>query len=86
MSAWIVNQLVQDMVRDQRLVARFKEDEDAVLVEYGMSEVEFQALKVAARPDLASIGMHPLLQIWYMLIKHEGAAKHVTVAEYIKDL
>lgn len=86
MSAWVINKLVQDMVRDQALVARFKENEDAVLGEYGVSDVQFQALKRAGRPDLESIGMHPLLQIWYMLIKHEGAAKHVTAIEYIKDI
>lgn len=86
MSAWEVNKLVQDIVRDKELAAAFKRDEDSVLRRYTLTDDEIEGLKACEPPKLSAIGMHPILQIWYLLLKNEDAARHVTVKEYVQDL
>jgi len=65
---------------------RFRENRQAVLAEYGLTEAETAALLEASPPALASIGVHPVLQMHYLLFSNPEMAEHVTVRDYLPRL
>ena len=53
------NRLVFEVRRDPALFARFQNDLDALMAEYGLSAAEQEALRAIDLQRLAALGMHP---------------------------
>lgn len=53
------NRLVFDVRRDEALFARFRNDLDGLMADYGLSDREKVALRAVDLQTLASMGVHP---------------------------
>lgn len=86
MPRYQVHKMIQDLSHQPGLMERFHADRRGVLAEYGMTEVEQAALDEASPPALASIGVHPILQMHYLLFSNPDMASHVSMRDYLAEL
>jgi 2'-aminobiphenyl-2,3-diol 1,2-dioxygenase small subunit len=77
-----VNRLVQDLFRQPGLLDRFRGERAAVYEEYGLNAAERAALDEGTPPALAAAGVHPILQMHYLLATNPDVAKLITVNAY----
>jgi 2'-aminobiphenyl-2,3-diol 1,2-dioxygenase small subunit len=82
MGRYAVNRLVQELFRKPDLVERFRERRTEVYDAYGLDTAERAALDEGTPPALASIGVHPILQMHYLLACNPEVAKLITVDAY----
>ena len=67
MASYATHRLIQSLCRAPDLARRLREDSDSVFAEFGISGVEAQALRSFSPQGLAEIGVHPILQIHFMM-------------------
>lgn len=82
MASYAVHRLIQNMSKKEGLIARLAESPADVFDEYGIIGDERVALLEASPPALASIGVHPILQMHYLMYRNPDMAAHVTVRDY----
>lgn len=86
MARYAVNRLVQELFRQPGLLERFRERRDEVYEEYGLNTVERTALSEGTPPALSEAGVHPILQMHYLLACNPDVAKLITVNAYRESL
>lgn len=77
-----VNLLVERLIHDPALCQRFQRDHLAVLREAGIDSKLDVSLSSGDFAELAEIGMHPLLQMHYLMILKPQMAAHLTIRHY----
>jgi len=82
MARYAVNRLVQELFRESGLVQRFRERRGEVYEAYGLDAAERAALDEGTPAALASVGVHPILQMHYLLACNPDMARLVTVNAY----
>jgi hypothetical protein len=77
------NRMVFDVRRDMALVARFRDDLEGLMAEYGLSEPEKQAFREKDLKRMAQLGVHPyfLTQITRLYF---GSARNHQASEAAK--
>lgn len=78
-----VHRLIQTLGRDAAVQQRFGADPIAVFGEFGLSADEIAALKDGSIPALASIDVHPILRMHWMMMSQPQAAAAMSVTEYL---
>lgn len=82
MARYAVNRMVQDLFRQPGMLERFRDQRAAVYAEYGLDEAERRALDEGSPEALAAAGVHPILQMHYLLASNPEVAKLITVRAY----
>jgi len=82
MARYAVNRLVQELFRRPGLLERFRDERQQVYDEYGLDAAERSALDEGTPPALAAAGVHPILQMHYLLASNPDVAKLITVNAY----
>lgn len=82
----IVHQLVWDLHQDPDLRQRFTVAPQQVYADYGLTPAERAALDEGSPPALAGIGMHPLVQITYLVIKSPDFRGLADASDYLAEL
>jgi 2'-aminobiphenyl-2,3-diol 1,2-dioxygenase small subunit len=79
---YAVNRLVQELFRQPGLLERFRGNRQEVYDAYGLTPEERAGLDEGSPPALAAIGVHPILQMHYLLACNPDVAKLITVNAY----
>lgn len=82
MARYAVNKLVQELFRQPGLLERFRSRRAEVYDAYGLNAEERAALDEGSPPALAAAGVHPILQMHYLLACNPEVAKLITVNAY----
>ena len=82
MGRYAVNRLVQELFRQPGLLERFRANRAEVYDAYGLNEEERRGLDEGTPPALAAAGVHPILQMHYLLACNPDMAKLITVNAY----
>jgi 2'-aminobiphenyl-2,3-diol 1,2-dioxygenase small subunit len=82
----VVHQLVWELHQDAGLRQRFSAAPAQVYADYGLTAAERAALDEGSPPALAGIGMHPLVQITYLVIKSPDFRGLADASDYLPDL
>lgn len=82
MARYAVNRLVQELFRQPGLLERFRTERAKVYDEYGITPEERRGLDEGSPPALAEAGVHPILQMHYLLACNPDVAKLITVNAY----
>ena len=75
MASYKTEKLVQDLSTLPGLAERYKCDRLRILDEYGVPESDRPALLNGTPPALAGIGLHPVLQIHFLLATDVNASR-----------
>jgi 2'-aminobiphenyl-2,3-diol 1,2-dioxygenase, small subunit len=79
---YAVNKLVQELFRQPGLLDRFRAHRTEVYDAYGLDAAERAALDEGTPPALTRAGVHPILQMHYLLACNPDVAKLITVNAY----
>ncbi|BAN51413.1 MULTISPECIES: subunit of meta-cleavage enzyme [Pseudomonadaceae] len=82
MARYEVDRLIQDMSKKEGLIGRVIDTPSDVFEEYGLTPPERTALLEGTPQALASIGVHPILQMHYLMYKNPEMATHVSIKDY----
>jgi 2'-aminobiphenyl-2,3-diol 1,2-dioxygenase small subunit len=82
MARYAVNRLVQELFRQPGLLERFQKNRSEVYDAYGLNEMERKGLDEGSPPALAEAGVHPILQMHFLLACNPDVAKLITVNAY----
>lgn len=82
MARYAVNRMVQDLFRQPGMLERFRERRAEVYEEYGLDAAERAALDEGSPQALAAAGVHPILQMHYLLASNPDVARLITVQAY----
>jgi 2'-aminobiphenyl-2,3-diol 1,2-dioxygenase, small subunit len=82
MSRYAVNQLVQELFRQPGLLERFRTARPQVYDAYGLNAAERAALDDGSPAALSSVGVHPILQMHYLLAANPEVGKLITIDAY----
>lgn len=85
MSSYAVNRLVQELFKQPGLLERFRDKRAEVYDEYGLDAAQRAGLDAGTPPALAAAGVHPILQMHYLLASNPGVARLITVDAYRDD-
>jgi 2'-aminobiphenyl-2,3-diol 1,2-dioxygenase, small subunit len=77
-----VNDLIQRMCRRPETIARLNADPEAVFAEFGLDEGEREALRAGTPEAMGLLGVHPILQMHYMMARNPGMTKQMSIALY----
>ena len=83
------NKMVFDVRRDMGLVARFKDDLEGLMSDYGLSEPERDAFRAQDLKRMAELGVHPYFLTQITRLFHGSARNHqgsAAAQAYIKSL
>lgn len=85
MARYVVHQLIQNLLKEPGLLDRLKSEPNSVYDAYGLTNAERDALSAASPAALASIGVHPILQMHLMLASNPQMAEMISVKAYTAD-
>jgi 2'-aminobiphenyl-2,3-diol 1,2-dioxygenase small subunit len=85
MSSYAVNRLIQELFKQPGLLARFRDRRAEVYDVYGLDAVQRAGLDEGTPPALAAAGVHPILQMHYLLASNPDVARLITVDAYRDD-
>ena len=85
MSSYAVNRLVQELFRQPGLLERFRDRRGEVYDEYGLDPAQRAGLDEGTPPALAAAGVHPILQMHFLLASNPDVARLITVDAYRDD-
>jgi 2'-aminobiphenyl-2,3-diol 1,2-dioxygenase small subunit len=86
MAPYRVHRLIQGLFKVPGLLERLGTDQRAVFDEYGLAENERKALADGSPEALAGLGVHPILQMHYMLARDPAMAGQITIRAYADQL
>lgn len=82
MARYAVNRLVQELFRQPGLLEKFRDRRAEVYDAYGITPEERVGLDEGTPPSLAAAGVHPILQMHYLLACNPDVARLITVNAY----
>lgn len=82
MGRYAVNRLVQELFRQPGLLERFRGNRNEVYDAYGLTREERAGLDEGSPTALTAAGVHPILQMHYLLACNPDVAKLITVNAY----
>jgi hypothetical protein len=82
---YVVHQLIQNLFKEPGLLDRMKSAPDSVYDAYDLTRAEREAFSLASPSALASIGVHPILQMHLMLASNPQMAEMISVKPYTAD-
>jgi 2'-aminobiphenyl-2,3-diol 1,2-dioxygenase small subunit len=82
MGRYAVNRLVQELFRQPGLLERFRTERTRVYDEYGLTSEERKNLDEGSPPALTEAGVHPILQMHFLLACNPDVARLITVKAY----
>jgi hypothetical protein len=85
MARYVVHQLIQNLFKVPGLLDRLRSAPDAVYDAYGLTAAERNAFSVASPSALASLGVHPILQMHLMLARNPQMAEMISVKAYTAE-
>ena len=83
---YVVHKLAWDLWQQPGLRAEHAINEAAVYSRYGLTDAESALMRQGSFPALAELGMHPLVQMPYSLIKSPEFIGFVDASDYLSDL
>jgi hypothetical protein len=85
MARYVVHQLIQNLFKEPGLLDRLKSTPDAVYDDYGLTAAERDAFSAASPLALASLDVHPILQMHLMLVRNPQMAEMISVKAYTAE-
>jgi hypothetical protein len=85
MARYVVHQLIQNLFKEPGLLAKINSTPDEVFDSYGLTVAEREAFSEASPATLASIGVHPILQMHLMLARNPQMAEMISVKSYTAE-
>lgn len=82
MASYATHRLIQDMSRKEGLIARLAQEPERVFDEYQIPVEERDSLIESSPSALEKIGVHPILQMHYLMFRNSDKAEHVTIRGY----
>ena len=82
MARYAVNRLVQELFRQPGLLEKFRSHRQEVYDAYGLDAQERKGLDEGSPAALTEAGVHPILQMHYLLACNPDVAKLITVNAY----
>jgi hypothetical protein len=82
MARYVVHQLIQNLFKEPGLLDRLNSAPESVYDSYELTAEERVALSEASPDALASIGVHPILQMHLMLAQNPQMAEMISVKSY----
>lgn len=82
MAAQRGNQLIQDMCRRPEAIARLNADPERVFAEFGLTEEERAALRQCDPMSMGRVGIHPILQMHYIMARNPQVMERMSIQEY----
>lgn len=86
MAPYRVHRLIQSLFKVPGLLERLGTDAPSVFDEYGLTEGERQALAGGDPAALGALGVHPILQMHYMLASNPAMAEQITIRAYADQI
>jgi len=77
-----VNRMIQAMCRRPETIARLNAETDAVFDEFGLGADERQALLQGSPDAMGRIGVHPILQMHWVLARRPEVAQSMSMLDY----
>jgi len=81
-----VNRLLARLFQEPDLLARIRNEPEAVFDEAGLSQAEKDGLAEGSFAALARIGVLPTLRMHYQMAANPQIADHVTVKHFLRAL
>ena len=85
MHTYAVNRLVQELFRQPGLLERFRSRRSEVYDEYGLDPAQRAGLDDGTPAALTAVGVHPILQMHFLLASNPDVARLITVDAYRGD-
>ena len=82
MASYEINRLIQNTCRTPAGIARVNESLDAVLEEYRLTPQERQALRDGTLEAMGKVGVHPILQIHWLLARTPEMRRQMSIRDY----
>ena len=82
MSGQTVNDFIQRMCRRPETIARLNADPEAVFAEFDLDEADREALRRADPAAMGRLGVHPILQMHYLMARNPGMVRRMSIALY----
>ena len=86
MSQFGAQKFVEQVGRNPPLIEQLRVSPDEIAALYGLDQAQVAALLDGSPPALNGIGVHPVLQMHFLLATRPEMASHVSVREYLADL
>jgi 2'-aminobiphenyl-2,3-diol 1,2-dioxygenase, small subunit len=78
-----VHRLIQALGHDAAVQQRFGSDRAGLFAEFGITPEDAAALQEGSIAALASIGVHPILRMHWLMMSQPGLVEQMSVAEYL---
>lgn len=76
------NRFVQRMCRDPQSIARLNGDLERAFEDFGLDEEERQAFRRGTAEAMGRIGVHPILQMHWLMARTPGLTERMSIAQY----
>jgi 2'-aminobiphenyl-2,3-diol 1,2-dioxygenase small subunit len=82
MQSYRVNRMIQAMCRRPETIVRLNAETDAVFAEFGLDADERLALLEGSPDAMGRIGVHPILQMHWVLARRPEVAESMSILGY----
>jgi hypothetical protein len=82
-ASYATHRLIQSLARSPELVERYRASAGAVFDEFSVPAAEREAFSSSAPGALSQIGVHPILQIQYLLATDPAMRSRLSVTAYL---
>ena len=82
MSGQKVNDFIQRTCRRPETIARLNADPEAVFAEFGLDEADREALRLGNPEAMGRLGVHPILQMHYLMARNPAMVHRMSIALY----
>ena len=82
MGEYRVNHFVQSLCRRPDTIARLNEDPERAFEEFGLTEEERGAFREGSLEAMGRVGVHPLLQMQWMLARNPQIAQAMSILDH----
>lgn len=82
MDRYRVNRMIQHTCKRPETIARLNADPDAVFDAFGLDEDERQALREGSPAAMGRIGVHPILQMHWVMARRPEITQMMSILDY----
>ncbi|MGH7859060.1 MAG: subunit of meta cleavage enzyme [Candidatus Binatia bacterium] len=82
MNPYRVNRMIQRTCRRPETIARLNADPEAVFEEFGLDAGERQALREGSPAAMGRIGVHPILQMHWVMARRPEITETMSILGY----